>query len=155
MAALITLNTDMPPAKIGVAIFEHEEDMWNAFNNVNRRLYEQERYEDKAKDKEVKRRTKEDLDNQIKHKLLRLEEDKIKNSEYHTILVKHIDNLNGLEDEKQARIKSKVMKEKEKIQKLIKLLLLQGGTIQTIADTLEMTFEETEELIKLIEKNKS
>jgi cbb3-type cytochrome oxidase cytochrome c subunit len=48
-----------------------------------------------------------------------------------------------------------VMKEKEKNQKLIKLLLLQGGTIQTIADTLEMTFEETEELIKLIEKNKS
>jgi hypothetical protein len=48
-----------------------------------------------------------------------------------------------------------VMKEKEKTQKLIKLLLLQGGTIQTIADTLEMTFEETEELIKLIEKNKS
>jgi predicted GH43/DUF377 family glycosyl hydrolase len=29
MAALITLNTDMPPAKIGVAIFEHEEDIWS------------------------------------------------------------------------------------------------------------------------------
>ena len=53
------------------------------------------------------------------------------------------------------KAEQETVKEKEKNKKLIKLLLLQGGTIQTIADTLEMTFEETEALIKLIEKNKS
>ena len=93
--------------------FEHEEDMWNAFNNVNRRLYEQERIEEKVKDKEIKRRTKEDLDNQIKHKTLRLEDEKRKNDEYHNILIKHLDNLNNLEEEKQTKIKNKIIKEKE------------------------------------------
>lgn len=93
--------------------FEHEEDLWNAFNNVNRRLYEQEKIEEKAKDKEIKRRTKEDLDNQIKHKLIRLEDDRMKNSEYHEILIKHIDQLNKLEEEKQFKIKQKIIKEKE------------------------------------------
>jgi predicted GH43/DUF377 family glycosyl hydrolase len=30
MAALLTLNTDMPPARIALAYFEREEDMWSA-----------------------------------------------------------------------------------------------------------------------------
>jgi predicted GH43/DUF377 family glycosyl hydrolase len=29
MAAIITINTDMPPSKIGVALFDHEEDLWS------------------------------------------------------------------------------------------------------------------------------
>lgn len=93
--------------------FEHEDDMWNAFNNVNRRIFEQERIDEKQKDMEIKRRTKEDLDNQIKQKLLRLENERVKESEYHTILVKHIDHLNLLEEQKQAKIKDKIIKEKE------------------------------------------
>lgn len=93
--------------------YEHEEDMWNAFNNVNRRLFEQERIEEKLKDHEIKRRTKEDLDNQIKQKLLRLDQERKKNSEYHDILVKHIDHMNLLEEQKQARIRAKILKEKE------------------------------------------
>lgn len=93
--------------------FEHEDDMWNAFNNVNRRLFEQEKIEEKMKDKEIKRRTKEDLDNQIKQKLLRLDDDRKKAGEYHNILVKHIDHMNLLEEQKQNRIKAKILKEKE------------------------------------------
>lgn len=93
--------------------FEHEDDMWNAFNNVNRRIFEQEKIEERMKDKEIKRRTKEDLDNQIKHKLLRLEEERNKSNEYHSTLINHIDYLNRLEEEKQAKIKSKILKEKE------------------------------------------
>ena len=40
-ASLITINTDMPPAKIGLATFEHEEDIWSPYywqewyDNVN------------------------------------------------------------------------------------------------------------------------
>ncbi len=40
-AALITINTDMPPAKICVALFDHEEDIWSPYfwqewyDNVN------------------------------------------------------------------------------------------------------------------------
>eukprot|EP00340_Litonotus_pictus_P004289 CAMPEP_0170516346 /NCGR_PEP_ID=MMETSP0209-20121228/2583_1 /TAXON_ID=665100 ORGANISM="Litonotus pictus, Strain P1" /NCGR_SAMPLE_ID=MMETSP0209 /ASSEMBLY_ACC=CAM_ASM_000301 /LENGTH=490 /DNA_ID=CAMNT_0010801191 /DNA_START=137 /DNA_END=1609 /DNA_ORIENTATION=- len=93
--------------------FEHEDDMWNAFNNVNSRIFQQERIDEKMKDSEIKRRTKEDLDNQIKQKLLRLEGERKKNNEYHTILVKHIDHMNLLEEQKQARIKAKILKEKE------------------------------------------
>jgi hypothetical protein len=93
--------------------YEHEEDMWNAFNNVNRRIFEQERTEEKIKEKEIKRRTKEDLDNQIKQKLLRLDDQKKKDSEYHGILVNHIDYLNKMEDDKQKSIKDKILREKE------------------------------------------
>jgi len=93
--------------------FEHEDDMWNAFNNVNRRLFEQEKIDEKQKDNEIKRRTKEDLDNQIKQKLLRLDGERKKNNEYHSILVKHIDHLNDLEEQKQAKIRAKILKEKE------------------------------------------
>ena len=93
--------------------YEHEEDMWNAFNNVNRRLFEQEKIDEKQKDHEIKRRTKEDLDNQIKQKLLRLDDERKKESEYHGILIKHIDHMNLLEEQKQARIKAKILKEKE------------------------------------------
>lgn len=93
--------------------YEHEEDMWNAFNNVNRRIFEQERTEEKIKEKEIKRRTKEDLDNQIKQKLLRLDDQKKKDSEYHGILVNHIEYLNKLENDKQKSIKDKILREKE------------------------------------------
>ena len=31
MGALITMNTDLPPAKIGVAYFDREEDMWSPY----------------------------------------------------------------------------------------------------------------------------
>jgi hypothetical protein len=93
--------------------FEHEDDMWNAFNNENQRHFEQEKIDEKIKDKEIKRRTKEDLDNQIKQRLLRLDDERKKNSEYHGILIKHIDHLNLLEEQKLQRIKDKTLKEKE------------------------------------------
>lgn len=154
--------------------FEHEEDMWNAFNNVNRRLYEQERLDEKLKDKEIKRRTKEDLDNQIKYKLLRLEEERNKNNEYHGILVKHIDNLNNLEDEKQKRIKDKIIKEKENRDKQMwdqnykkkldkikmrkyenQLLTYIDGEIKKEKDNIiKKKIEAKESLLKTIEENK-
>ena len=31
MGALITMNTDLPPAKIAVAYFDREEDMWSPY----------------------------------------------------------------------------------------------------------------------------
>ena len=44
MAALLTINTDLPPAKIAVALFDHEEDMWSPafwedwYDNANAHL---------------------------------------------------------------------------------------------------------------------
>ena len=44
-------------------------DEWQALAKYNKKIYEQQLKEEKEKDAEVKKRTREDLDNQIKQKL--------------------------------------------------------------------------------------
>ena len=43
-------------------------DEWMAMANYNKKIYERQIKEEKEKDEEIKRRTKEDLDNQVKQK---------------------------------------------------------------------------------------
>lgn len=145
--------------------FDHEEDLWNAFNNVNRRLYEQERIDEKKKDKEIKMRTKEDLDNQIRHKLLKIEEERSKNLEYHDMMIQHIDQLNRIEEDKQSKIKQKILKEKEnrdkqvwdqnyrrKIEK-IKLRKYENEFLSQVNS--EIKNEKSHKVLKKIEANNS
>lgn len=93
--------------------FSSEGDEWNAICLYNQKMFEEEKRLNKLKDMEVKRRTKEDLDNQIRHKLKRLNEEQVKNSEYDNILLNHMEYLNELEKEKELARKAKVLKEKE------------------------------------------
>jgi len=74
----------------------------------------------KLKDMEIKRRTKDDLDNQIRQKLRRLNEDQLKNKEYDHILLAHCDHLSDLEAQKQMQMKQKVLKEKDNRDKQLK-----------------------------------
>ena len=46
-------------------------DEWMAMANYNKKMYKRQIKEEKEKDAEIKRRTKEDLDNQVKQKLKR------------------------------------------------------------------------------------
>jgi len=67
----------------------------------------------KYKDKEMKKRTKEELDTQVKEKLRRLNDDYKKNKEYDHILIHHCDFLSGVEKGKVDEMKARIFKEKE------------------------------------------
>ena len=93
--------------------FSDEGDEWNAICLYNQKKFEEEKKLNRLKDFEVKRRTKDDLDKQIIHKLKRMNEEQLKNLEYDQILLNHTEYLNDLEHQKQIEIKAKVLKEKE------------------------------------------
>ena len=99
--------------------YEQEDDMWNAFNNISKRLYEKELEEEKQKDYEIKRRLKMNFDQQVIQKLEKKEEEKAKADEYHSALLKHVEYLNFIEDQKQAKIKAKLISEKYNREKQI------------------------------------
>ena len=93
--------------------FNNEKDEWNAIVAYNRRLWEEEQRHNNIKDIEIKRRIREDLDNQIRQKLKRTHEENIKNQEYDGIQIKHNKYLEELEQNRQQEIKERIMKEKE------------------------------------------
>lgn len=88
-------------------------DEWDAICKYNQKVYEQDKIKERLKDREVKSRTREDLNNQIKQKLVRLNEERLKNREYDSIMLNHIDALNKLEREKQERLRNQMIREKE------------------------------------------
>ena len=95
-------------------------DEWDAINMYNKKLFEQEKIISRIKDKEVQRRTRNDLDNQVKQKLKRMYEEKLKEQEYDAIMNKHLQKLNELEEKKKLEIKKRILKEKESRDKQLK-----------------------------------
>ncbi len=93
--------------------FEDQKDEWNAIVAYNKKLYEEEQRQNKLKDLEIKRRIREDLDNQIRQKLKRNHEENMKNQEYDEIIMKHCDYLDDMEKKRQQEMKDRIMKEKE------------------------------------------
>ena len=85
---------------------------WDAINKYNQQVFEKEKIDEFMKDKEIKRRTKEDLDNQIKQKLLRINEEKCKEKEYDRITKNHVETLNKLEEQRRKELKDKQLREK-------------------------------------------
>ena len=92
--------------------FSKEGDEWNAMAQYNKKLYDQELLEEKIKDKEIKRRTKEDLDNQVKQKIKREYEQELKDKEYDKIIKEHQKKLDEIERKKAEDLKKQVLREK-------------------------------------------
>lgn len=92
--------------------FTAEGDEWNAMAQYNKKLFEEEKINERIKDREIKRRTKEDLDNQVKQKLKREYEESLKAKEYDKTLLKHLKELEELEKKKQEELKKQILREK-------------------------------------------
>ena len=88
-------------------------DEWMAMAQYNKKLYEQQIKEEKQKDAEMKRRTKEDLDNQIKEKIKREYEEVLKEKEGEKIFQEHLKHIDELEKEKQEALKRQILREKK------------------------------------------
>lgn len=93
--------------------FSEEGDEWNAIAKFNQKMFQDEKKMTIYKDKEIKKRTKDELDTQIKDKMRRLNDESKNNKEYDSILLQHVDFLSKVEKNKLDDIKNKVYKEKE------------------------------------------
>ena len=93
--------------------FSKYADEWDAINMYNKKKFEEEKKKEKIKDWEMKMRTRNDLDNQIKQKIKREYEEKLKSLEYDALVDKHLKHLDELEAKKREEIKKRVLKEKE------------------------------------------
>merc|ERR1711957_77850 len=93
--------------------FDDQKDEWNAIVAYNKRLFDDENRQNKQKDMEVKKRIREDLDNQIRQKKNREYDEIVKNRDYDEIIKNHCYHLEDLEMQKKQEIKERIMKEKE------------------------------------------
>jgi len=88
---------------------ELQGDNWGAINKYNHKMFEQEKKESKMKDKEVKRRLRDDLDIQMREKMLKNHAELKMNREFDYAFLQHVENLNNLEKEKELGIKKKIL----------------------------------------------
>lgn len=93
--------------------FANEKDEWNAINKYNQIVFEQDKIKERMLDREIKNRTKEDLDNQIKQKMILVNEERMKNKEYDKITIDHVKVLNKMEEDRIKDKRNKMLREKE------------------------------------------
>ena len=93
--------------------FNNEGDEWNAIAKFNQKMFYEEKIMTQYKDKEIKKRTKAELDSQVKDKLRKVNDEYKKNKEYDNILIEHCDFLSKVERSKLDVVKNKTFKEKE------------------------------------------
>ena len=93
--------------------FANDGDEWNAILRYNKRLYDKKVLEDKLKDKEIKKRTKDYLDLQVKEKIRKEYEDELKEKEYDKIIKEHSKELDEMERIKAQKIKEQIQRLKE------------------------------------------
>jgi len=108
---LLSMNSDKKEPLNRIQ-FGNERDEWDAINKYNQQAFIQDKLKEKFKDKEIKKRTKEDLDNQIKQKLIRQNAERMKDKEYDKITIDHVEVLNKMEAERLRDIKEKSLREK-------------------------------------------
>ena len=92
--------------------FNDEGDEWNAIAQHNQKQFEEEKIMKRYKDKEIKKKTREALDGQIKGKITKLKDENVKNRVFDDVLLQHVEYLNGVEKEKLKVVKDNNNKEK-------------------------------------------
>jgi hypothetical protein len=88
-------------------------DYWDAIAKYNLKQFEEEKIISKQKDYELKKRLKEDLDKQMKDKLIVKSEQVINDREFDKVVIQHVQNLRKIEIQREIEKKEKMVKEKE------------------------------------------
>jgi len=88
--------------------FSNQGDEWTAIVNYNKNLYQRQLLEEKMKDLEIKKRTKECLDIQIKEKLKKQLEEKLQDKEYDEKIKQHTKILEDLHQKKLEKISEQI-----------------------------------------------
>ena len=88
--------------------FGYQGDEWSAIVNYNKNLYQRQLREERIKDLETKKRTKECLDIQIKEKLKNQLDDKLKDKEFDEKIKLHTKQLDEKREEKLKKISEQI-----------------------------------------------
>ena len=88
--------------------FGYQGDEWSAIVNYNKNLYQRQLREEKIKDLETKKRTKECLDIQIKEKIKNQLDDKLKDKEFDEKIKLHTKQLDEKREEKLKKISEQI-----------------------------------------------
>ena len=86
---------------------------WDAINMYNKKKYEEQLRNERNKNWEMRMRTRADLNNQIKQKIIRKKEQELKNLEYDAMQDRHMQYLNSLDEKRKIEEKKREIKEKE------------------------------------------
>ena len=93
---------------------------WNAISKYKQKLYHQQLIEQRIKENEMKKRTKEDLDNQIKTKIQKEQEENIKEKEFNDILNEKLKRMDEVDKIRNEKIRNQMLREKESRDKILK-----------------------------------
>ena len=100
--------------------FSKEGNEWNAINKYKQKLYKQQLIEEKLKENEIKKRTKEELDNQVKLKIIKEHEETLREKKFNELLNDKLKKMDEIDKIKNEKIKSQFIREKESRDKLLK-----------------------------------
>jgi hypothetical protein len=100
--------------------FDQYRNEWEAIDMYQIQKGEERERDERNKAWEMRMRTRANLNNQIKEKMKKEVEEKLKAKEFDELMDKHYAHLDELEKEKQKLIKARAMKEKELRDKQIK-----------------------------------
>ena len=106
------LNNEPTIKKVDLELSKYANE-WDALNMYNKKKFEEQKRNEKIKAWELRMRTRAELNNQIRQKIIRQYEQELKNKEYDAMMDKHIQHLNELEEKKKEEIRKRALKEKE------------------------------------------
>ena len=99
--------------------FSKEGNEWTAISKYKQKLYRQQLIEEKMKENEIKKRTKEDLDNQVKLKIKKEHEENLREKKFNELLNEKLKKMDEIDKIKNEKIKSQFIREKESRDKLL------------------------------------
>ena len=103
------MNNDLNLNKLDFKKYGNE---WAAMAAYDRKLYEQQILDEKVRNTQLKKRTKYDLDEQVKAKVKKEYEEELKEKEYDKLFREHQKKLDQIEKEKEELIKQQYLREK-------------------------------------------
>ena len=95
-------------------------DEWGTLVKYNKKLYDRQLVEEKIKERNDKKRTKDFLDYQVKQKIKKEYEDELKEKEFNKLMEEHNKKLDEMEKEKSEKIKAQIIKLKENRDEILK-----------------------------------
>ena len=104
------MNTQLQLKKIDFKKYGNE---WAAMAAYDKMIYEQQLLDERIRSKQQKKRTKADLDEQVKEKIKKEYEEELKEKEYDKIFKEHQKELDKIEKEKAEKIKQQYLNERE------------------------------------------
>jgi hypothetical protein len=106
------LNDDSNAKKVNLDLSKYANE-WDAINMYNKKKFEEQKRNEKIKNWEIRMKTRAELNNQIKQKIIRQYEQELKDKEYDSMMDKHLKYLDELEEKKKEEMKKRALKEKE------------------------------------------